>query len=313
MTLALGDVDAMLPKLALGADAFYLHGFSPSRNADMWSPNRLPGSVAARPTRRRARYVSPAAGFVRRGLQAVGFEVTKAPGFGGKRDMSRGALRAGLEEPATTPRHPPQSGGKACDRHWRRLAGCAVTERLAARGWRVTLFDAHDGPARQTSSHRAAAMPAHVSSDGQLSRLSRAGNLHALRAWSALAAAGHPVNWHGCGVLQIEEGDADNAAQQAALAALGFPESFVRWMDPAEAAARHGATVARGGLWFPRGGWVAPPEICRAQLGKAGAALDARFNCRVGRHRTCGWGLAGEGGRWQRAGCGAGPGAGQCP
>ncbi len=157
-----------------------------------------------------------------------------------------------------------------------------MTERLAARGWRVTLFDAHDGPARQTSGHRAAAMHAHVSADDSLlSRLSRAGNLHALRAWAALDAAGYPVEWHGTGVLQLGEDEAENAAQQAALAALGFPESFVRWMSPQEAAERHGATVPRGGLWFPQGGWVAPPDICHAQLAKAGAAVDARFNCRV--------------------------------
>lgn len=281
LTLALGDIDAMLPKLALGADAFYLDGFSPSRNADMWSETVFRGvSRLARPGATLATYT--ASGSVRRGLQAVGFEVDKAPGFGGKHDMTVARFAPAWKNR----RHAPTPAAEWRERHaiviGAGLAGCAVTERLAARGWRVTLFDAHDGPARQTSSHRAAAMHAHVSPDeSQLSRLSRAGNLHALRAWTALAAAGHPVNWHGCGVLQIGEGDADSAAQQAALAALGFPESFVRWMDPTEAAVRHDATVARGGLWFPRGGWVAPPDICRAQLDKAGAALDARFNCRV--------------------------------
>lgn len=280
LTLALGDVETMLPRLALGADAFYLDGFSPSRNADMWSEAVFRGlSRLARPGATLATYT--AAGFVRRGLQAVGFEVSKAPGFGGKRDMTVARFAPAWKNR----RHAPPPAAMWRERHaivvGAGLAGCAVTERLAARGWRVTLFDAHDGPARQTSGHRAAAMHAHVSADDSLlSRLSRAGNLHALRGWAALAAAGHPVGWHGCGVLQIGEDEAENAAQQAALAALGFPESFVRWMDPAEAAA-HGATVARGGLWFPRGGWVAPPDICRAQLDRAGPALEARFNCRV--------------------------------
>jgi len=281
LTLALGDIDAMLPKLAVGADAFYLDGFSPSHNAEMWSDAVFRGvSRLARPGATLATYT--AAGFMRRGLRAVGFEVSKAPGFGDKRDMTVARFAPAWKNR----RYAPPPAVMWTERHaiviGAGLAGCAVTERLAARGWRVTLFDAHEGPARQTSGHRAAAMHAHVSADDSLlSRLSRAGNLHALRAWSALAASGHPVDWHGCGVLQIGEDEADNAAQQAALAALGFPESFVRWMDPAEAAASHGATVPRGGLWFPRGGWVAPPDICRAQLDKAGAALDARFGCRV--------------------------------
>jgi len=298
LTLALGDAESMLPKLALGADAFYLDGFSPSRNADMWSDGVFWGVARlARIGATLATYT--AAGFVRRGLRAAGFDVSKAPGFGGKLHMTV----ARFAPPWKNRRHAPPAAGQWADRHaiviGAGLAGCAVTERLAARGWRITLFDAHDAPAKQTSGHRAAAMHAHVSSDDTLlSRLSRAGNLHALRAWAALEHAGYPVDWHGCGVLQIGEDDAENAAQHAALEALGFPESFVRWMSPEEAAERHGATVPRGGLWFPQGGWVAPPDICRAQLAKAGGALNARFNCRVAALRQIddGWqALSGDG------------------
>ncbi|MCA3208374.1 bifunctional tRNA (5-methylaminomethyl-2-thiouridine)(34)-methyltransferase MnmD/FAD-dependent 5-carboxymethylaminomethyl-2-thiouridine(34) oxidoreductase MnmC [Cupriavidus sp.] len=281
LTLAFGDAGAMLPKLVAGADAFYLDGFAPSRNADMWSDTVFRGLARlARMGATLATYT--AAGFVRRGLQSAGFEASKAPGFGGKRDMTV-ARFAPLWK---NRRHAPPAAVHWAERHaiviGAGLAGCAVTERLAARGWRVTLFDAHDGPARQTSGHRAAAMHAHVSADDSiLSRLSRAGNLHALRTWQALDAAGYQVGWHGCGVLQTGEDDNDNAAQRAALDALGFPESFVRWMSPEEAAASHRATVGRGGLWFPRGGWVAPPDICRAQLAAASDRLDARFGSRV--------------------------------
>jgi len=281
LTLAFGDVETMLPKLVAGADAFYLDGFSPARNAEMWSDPVFRG--LARLARKGATLATyTAAGFVRRGLQAVGFEVSKVPGFGGKRDMTVARFAPAWKNR----RHAPPDAARWPERHaiviGAGLAGCAVTERLAARGWRVTLFDAHDGPARETSSHHAAAMHAHVSADDSLlSRLSRAGNLHALRAWRALAEAGHPVGWHPSGVLQIGEDDAENVAQRAALAAFGFPESFVRWMSAEEAAARHGATVPRGGLWFGQGGWVAPPDICLAQLAAAGIQVDTRFGCRV--------------------------------
>ncbi|CAG9173027.1 tRNA 5-methylaminomethyl-2-thiouridine biosynthesis bifunctional protein MnmC [Cupriavidus laharis] len=287
LTLALGDIETVLPKLAAGADAFYLDGFSPARNADMWSPAVFRGLARlARPGATLATYT--AAGFVRRGLQEAGFEARKAPGFGGKRDMTVAAFRPGWK----SRRHAPSPAGDWKVRHaiviGAGLAGCAVTERLASRGWQVTLLDAHDGPARQTSSHRAAAMHAHISADdGLLSRLSRAGNQYALRAWAALAAAGHPVGWHGCGVLQIGENEAESEAQRAALEALGLPESFVRWMTPGEAATHHHAGVPRGGLWFPQGGWVAPPDICNAQLRRAGDAVHARFGTRVDRIRRC--------------------------
>ncbi|WP_454741696.1 bifunctional tRNA (5-methylaminomethyl-2-thiouridine)(34)-methyltransferase MnmD/FAD-dependent 5-carboxymethylaminomethyl-2-thiouridine(34) oxidoreductase MnmC [Cupriavidus necator] len=281
LTLALGDVEQMLPRLVAGADAFYLDGFSPARNADMWSPAVLRGLARlARPGAALATYT--AAGFVRRGLRDVGFEVSKAPGFGGKRDMTVACFRPQWK----SRRHAPPLAGQWTERHaiviGAGLAGCAVTERLAARGWRVTLFDRHGGPARQTSAHRAAAMHAHLSADDSLlSRLSRAGNQYAMRAWAALAEAGHPVGWHGCGVLQIGEDEAEDEAQRAALAAMGLPEAFVRWMNAEEAASTHRAGVPRGGLWFPDGGWVAPPDICTAQLAQAGSAVSTRFGCQV--------------------------------
>ncbi|WP_439685293.1 bifunctional tRNA (5-methylaminomethyl-2-thiouridine)(34)-methyltransferase MnmD/FAD-dependent 5-carboxymethylaminomethyl-2-thiouridine(34) oxidoreductase MnmC [Cupriavidus oxalaticus] len=281
LTLALGDAEQLLPKLAVGADAFYLDGFSPARNAGMWSPAVFRGLARlARPGATLATYT--AAGFVRRGLKEVGFEVSKAPGFGGKRDMTVARFRPQWK----SRRHAPPLAAQWPDRHaiviGAGLAGCAVSERLAARGWRITLFDAHDGPARQTSAHRAAAMHAHLSADDSLlSRLSRAGNQYALRAWAALRDAGHPVGWHGCGVLQIGEDEAEGEAQRAALAAMGLPESFVRWMGAEEAASAHRAGVPRGGLWFPAGGWVAPADVCMAQLARAGDAITARFGCRA--------------------------------
>ncbi|CAG9178146.1 tRNA 5-methylaminomethyl-2-thiouridine biosynthesis bifunctional protein MnmC [Cupriavidus pinatubonensis] len=285
LTLALGDIEAVLPKLVAGADAFYLDGFSPSRNADMWSPLVFRGLARlARPGATLATYT--AAGFVRRGLQDAGFDARKAPGFGGKRDMTVATFRPMWKSRRYEPSPAPEWKVRHAIVIGAGLAGCAVTERLASRGWQVTLFDVHDGPARQTSSHRAAAMHAHISSDDSLlSRLSRAGNQYALRAWAALADAGQPVGWHGCGVLQIGENETEAEAQRAALDALRLPESFVRWMSPEEAASQHAAGVPRGGLWFPQGGWVAPPDICDAQLRRAGDAVQTRFGTRVDRIR----------------------------
>jgi len=299
LTLAFGDIETVLPKLAAGADAFYLDGFSPARNAAMWSPQVLRSlSRLARQGATLATYT--AAGFVRRGLKEVGFEVSKVPGFGSKFHMTVARFMPAWK----ARRHAPPDAGQWPVRHaivlGAGLAGCAVTVRLAARGWRVTLIDRHPGPARETSAHRAAAMHAHLSADDSLlSRLSRAGNQYALRAWQSLADAGHPVGWHGCGVLQIGEDEAENAAQHAELAALGFPEEFVRWMSAGEAAEAHHASVPRGGLWFGQGGWVAPPDICAAQLARAGDAVTALFDTTASAVTRSGdqWHVQGEGGR----------------
>nr|CAD6601772.1 5-methylaminomethyl-2-thiouridine methyltransferase [Rhizobium sp. Khangiran2] len=67
-------------------DAWFLDGFAPSRNPDMWSPELMQavynGTVDGGSF---ATYA--AAGFVRRNLQAAGFTVERRPGFAGKREM----------------------------------------------------------------------------------------------------------------------------------------------------------------------------------------------------------------------------------
>ena len=86
-----GDVVEMLPDWPQKADAWFLDGFAPSRNPDMWTDEVLAGVAAnSAPGATFATYT--AAGHVRRGLSAVGFRVEKRPGFGTKRDMSVGYL-----------------------------------------------------------------------------------------------------------------------------------------------------------------------------------------------------------------------------
>ncbi len=70
-------------------DAWYLDGFAPSRNPDMWSQD-LMRQVFEKTTRGGSFATYAAAGFVRRNLQAAGFLVEKRKGFAGKREMLRG-------------------------------------------------------------------------------------------------------------------------------------------------------------------------------------------------------------------------------
>ncbi|MFM2357202.1 MAG: hypothetical protein RLZZ528_2938 [Pseudomonadota bacterium] len=88
-----GDARDRLPAWTGRADAWFLDGFSPARNPELWGAGLLrdvaehtaPGGTFATYT---------AAGFVRRGLQAAGFQVERLPGFGSKRHMTRGLLKA---------------------------------------------------------------------------------------------------------------------------------------------------------------------------------------------------------------------------
>lgn len=87
LTIVEGDARQTLSHWNGRADAWFLDGFSPARNPEMWQPDLMaevarhtvPGGTAATYT---------AAGFVRRGLEAAGFSVTRLPGYGRKRHMT---------------------------------------------------------------------------------------------------------------------------------------------------------------------------------------------------------------------------------
>lgn len=89
--IVLGDARATLPRWPHKADAWYLDGFAPARNPELWSPDLM--VEVARHTAPGGTFASyTAAGFVRRSLQSAGFRVERQPGHGTKRHMTTGRL-----------------------------------------------------------------------------------------------------------------------------------------------------------------------------------------------------------------------------
>ena len=89
LTLIVGDVADTVPDWGGSADAWFLDGFAPSRNPQMWAAPIL--NAVARHTPAGGTFATyTAAGFVRRNLQAAGFDVQKRKGFGSKREMLTG-------------------------------------------------------------------------------------------------------------------------------------------------------------------------------------------------------------------------------
>ena len=86
-----GDARATLPDWQGRADAWYLDGFSPAKNPELWSADLM--QDVARHSNPGATFATySAAGHVRRSLQAAGFTVQRSPGHGHKRHMSKGHL-----------------------------------------------------------------------------------------------------------------------------------------------------------------------------------------------------------------------------
>ncbi len=89
--IIIGDARDTLPTWTGKADAWFLDGFSPAKNPELWSPTLM--HEVARHTAPGGTFATyTAAGHVRRALADAGFAVTRQPGFGHKRHMTTGQI-----------------------------------------------------------------------------------------------------------------------------------------------------------------------------------------------------------------------------
>lgn len=290
LTLLFGDIRRLARQAEARVDAFFLDGFAPRVNPDMWSPavfGQLRRLAVAGATA--ATWCS--AGQVRRDLRDAGFLVERVPGIAGKRDMTVAVLRPGLGAAPPDParlRVAVVGGG---------LAGAGVAQALARRGHEVEVWDpqcALDVDPALRRRGAAALVPALSPDDDTRSRLSRAGLARARARWLELDEAARP---RACGALVCAQSEAQAGTQRQALARLGFPEDWVRWLDPAGAGLRAGVGVPWGGLWFPDALRVCPGELIAALLSLPGVTRRAAAVGALAPADGGGWSLRDASGR----------------
>ena len=85
----LGDARETLAQQDWQADAWFLDGFSPAKNPELWDAD-LMQTVGDHTKTGGTCATYTAAGFVRRGLEDAGFAIERVPGFGRKRHMTVG-------------------------------------------------------------------------------------------------------------------------------------------------------------------------------------------------------------------------------
>lgn len=290
LTLLLGDAVDTLPRLRARVDAFYLDGFSPARNPELWSPE-LCRTLARLAAPKATLATWSVAGQVREALGEAGFDLDKMPGYGHKREMLIGRFAPPAYRPVeplpemTMPRRAMVLGAG--------LAGTACCERLAQRGWEVILIDRHAGPARASSGNLAGIFHPLLARDDNIpARLTRAAFLHGLRHWQRLNAAGHDFPWAADGLVQLARDVEHEALQRALPDAMGYAPDYVRHAEAAELAASVGHRLPTGGWLVARGGWANPEGLCRAYLASAGRHVTTLYGREVAELRR-------EGGAWR--------------
>ncbi|WP_110657096.1 bifunctional tRNA (5-methylaminomethyl-2-thiouridine)(34)-methyltransferase MnmD/FAD-dependent 5-carboxymethylaminomethyl-2-thiouridine(34) oxidoreductase MnmC [Salinicola halimionae] len=264
LDLHFGDAADGLSGLDGQVDAWFLDGFAPSKNPDMWRPELFTAmAIASRPEATFATFTC--AGFVRRGLAAAGFRWRKVPGFGRKREMLRGE-RDEIPQPyprAATPWFQPPAIGAAG--HVAviggGIAGTSVAAALARRGSQVTLIDRTD-VAGGASGNPQAALYVKLAIESNLqSRFYLAALLYTQR-WLARLDPERRW-WSDCGLLQLAGDARDVERQSRFLQNYDLPPAVVSPSDPARATALAGIDITQSALHYDQGGWVDPVALCR--------------------------------------------------
>jgi tRNA 5-methylaminomethyl-2-thiouridine biosynthesis bifunctional protein len=267
LTLLIGDALEQLPQLDAQIDAWFLDGFAPAKNPDMWTAELFAELARlAAPDSTISTFTST--GWVRRLLNAAGFKMKRTPGIGHKWEILRGAFigwPAEVAKPAPAKpwfaRPAPYEGERRALVIGAGLAGCASAGSLAARGWQVSVLERHADIAQEASGNPQGVLYLKLSAHGTaLSQLIVSGFGHTRRVLEHLHRG---VDWDGCGVLQLAF-NAREAERQAQLAAA-FPADLLHLLDQPHAQTRAGIALAHGGLFYPEGGWVHPPALCRWQ------------------------------------------------
>lgn len=277
LDLYYGDAAAMLAAQPLRdrvkVDAWFLDGFAPRVNPDMWStPLLATMAQLSRPGTTLSTY--SVAGQVVRNLQECGFQVSKQPGFGQKRHMLHGEF-VGTGQTAYAPK---------VSAPWLRLpeyvassrevivigaglAGCSAAHALARRGFHVTVLEQNGEVASGASGNRQAVLQCRLSNAVNAGwQFNLQSFLYSVRHFNAIQQDVADIQWHPCGVLNLDTAFSSRRERCPEVQLDLYSEQVVRKVDQQEAAALSGMAIDGGGNFLPLGGWLNPAALCRAWL-----------------------------------------------
>ncbi|EMB48544.1 5-methylaminomethyl-2-thiouridine methyltransferase [Vibrio mimicus] len=270
LDLWFGDIKDCLPKVATQkqglVDAWFLDGFAPSKNPEMWNQNLFEGMAKlAKNGCTCATFTS--AGFVRRGLIDAGFAMKKVKGFGTKREMIAGCLneKAPYTNIAPEFRLEATNGLRDVAIIGGGVASATLATTLAKRGISVTLYCADEKPAQGASGNRQGAVYPLLSGDhNSVSRVFAPAFLFA-RQFIEQAAEQITFDHDWCGVTQLMW-DVKATQKLTSILEGDFPEQLVHGLSAEQTNQQVGVPVDKASVHYPLGGWLCPAELTQGLI-----------------------------------------------
>ena len=267
-------------------DAWFLDGFAPAKNPQLWQDVLFqqlaclsqPGTTLA---------TFSAAGDMRRALERAGFQVSKQPGYGNKREMvvaqfvQPGSITSQAKPLDTIPWHIPVRKASAISRTvtviGAGIAGCNTAHAFAHAGYQVTLLEQEMEVAAGASGNLQAVLYNKLSAqDDAFAQFNFASFQYALSFYRQLLLRHPSLPIHFCGVLQLALDAKEQRFQQGLFQLAGHYPDLLRVVSQQEASELAGIAVNSGGLFFPGAGWMSPRTVCQALLEHRN--IDVKFN-----------------------------------
>ncbi|WP_189637774.1 bifunctional tRNA (5-methylaminomethyl-2-thiouridine)(34)-methyltransferase MnmD/FAD-dependent 5-carboxymethylaminomethyl-2-thiouridine(34) oxidoreductase MnmC [Thalassotalea sp. HSM 43] len=257
-------------------DAFFLDGFAPRKNSDMWSETLFAEFARlAKPDATLGTFT--VAGFVRRGLEDAGFKVSKRQhrnrltndveqnpvkaeslmaNYVGK-DKAKPINGFKVRSKTEASQHATIIGGG--------LASACVAHALVSKGIRVTLYCKDEHLAQGASSNAIGAIYPllHVQRDNISDFYQQAFDF-AMPFYQQLLDKGYQFSHGFDGLLEVAYKEPLIKRQQKFAEQQSWPEDLIRSVSPTQASELSNISLEYGGLFMERAGWVCPPELVNA-------------------------------------------------
>jgi tRNA 5-methylaminomethyl-2-thiouridine biosynthesis bifunctional protein len=309
LDLWLGDVHDSMPQLPIQnqADAWFLDGFAPSKNPQMWQPELF--SQMARLSKVGTSVATfTSAGLVRRGLAEVGFQVKKIKGYGRKREMCVGTFGfSQTQDPAPrlidSSEPVPGALDALCNSKAEDipsssmlsaappfdicivgggLASICLALALLKRGRSVQLLCKDQQIAHGASHNRQGALyPQLQASFTAVSAFHSHAFLFARRFFQRMHLQHFAYPHDFCGVLTLACTEQLAQRQQKISLQQVFTDGLLQSVTAQQASELAGLPLHYSGLFFPQGGWIAPQMFCQSALDylKQQAHFSVHFDC----------------------------------
>ena len=281
LVLMIGDVNEMLPQMQASVDAWFLDGFAPSLNQQMWSESVY--TQIRRLSHKGTTFSTyTAVGDVKRGLISAGFSVIKVDGCGKKRHMLCGEYTD--ETASLTDDFQPwyvfpenKKPDKTVCVIGAGIAGISTAWSLVQRGYQVEILEAGSEPGAQASGNpRAMLMPRLSLQDSADAEFYTSAYFYALR--SLLQMDEGQSIWQQTGGLQL----ASSERVKKQIDEYPQDENLAMPVNSEQASLLCGVSLEQGAHYFPQAACLYPQQVLQKLIELMGNKMRIRYNCEVG-------------------------------